>query len=411
MSAVLTRRLRKLWDMGRRRQASNADRPKRLTVRKAQWLGDALSPVVLMIDDLTNAWHNRAGGSTWEHGGDWGGGLDHPRGAVAFLENNLLHDYPEARTTFFVVAGRISAYTHRQPFSYAAPLDDSERSAHFFGSLSCDPRYELAYHGFNHGTPGVRTDAFLQEWRGFASQEAAVSQTQAGLDFFRRATGTVPRGGKYGGWDYNEFADHAVSDCGFAWWCRDWMPRDVTDSIDDAYYEPQFFGANQVLALPSTVHGHFWDSRQIDVLLARQQIISIEEHVAPVRPDGLVQTPNIVDDIDELRRLYRYLRAKNVWHANCSEIASYVAGREQTLVHDVTLRGFSLNYSGRLQHPTLTLRTDCSAVCDPAKPRIAVITPGGDELESAAYVFDDRSYRHLITVPVSNGVYSVRPCG
>jgi hypothetical protein len=188
------------------------------------------------------------------------------------------------------------------------------------------------------------------------------------------------------------------------------MPRDVTNSIDDAYYEPQYFGANHVLALPSTIHGHFWDSRQIDLLLARRQIVSIEEHIAPVRPDGLVQTPNIVDDIDELRQLYNYLRAKNVWHANCSEIASYVDAREKTLVHDVTLRGFSLSYSGRLQYPTLTLRTDCSAVCDSAKPRIAVITPGGHELGPAAYVFDGRNYRHLITVPVSNGFYSVRPC-
>jgi len=410
MSAVITRRLRKLWYAARRRQSRYVDKPKRLTVSKTQWMGGALSPVVLMIDDLTNAWHNSSGGDTWEHGGDWGGGLDHPRGAVAFLEKNLLQDYPEARITFFVVAGQISAYTRHQPFSYAAPLDASEQSAHFFGMLHRDPRFELAYHGFNHGTTGVRTDAFLQEWRGFDSNDDAIAQTKAGLGIFRRTTGAIPRGGKYGGWDYNEFADNSIAECGFEWWCRDWTPRDVTGRIDDGYYEPQFFGTHPVLALPSTVHGHFWDARQINVLLERRQIISIEEHIAPVRPDGMIQTPNIVDDIDELRRLYGYLRSKNVWHANCSDIAAYETVRQQTLVHDVTINGFCLLYSGRLQRPTLTLRIDCSTLCAPGAPRIAVITPNGQELDSEAYSFDQRTYRHLITLPVMNGVYGVRPC-
>ena len=169
--------------------------------------------------------------------------------------------------------------------------------------MAADPRFELAYHGHNHGTPGERTETFLQEFRGFPSREAAVAQTNQGLDTFVKAIGARPRGGKYGGWDYNGHADGAIDDCGFLWWCRDWMPRDITGRIPDGSSEPQFFGRNLVVALPTTVHGHFWDARQVDLLLARRQIIGIEEHIAPVRPDGRVQTPNIVDDIDDLRRL------------------------------------------------------------------------------------------------------------
>jgi hypothetical protein len=407
---TLQRRLRKLLHIVRRRQANNAERPKRLIVRKAHWLHDALSPVVLMIDDLTNAWHSHGGGASWEHGGDWGGGLDHPSGAIAFLEQGLLRDYPEVRVTFFVVAGQISAYTLHQPFSHAAPLDESEHSAKFFDTLGRDLRFELAYHGLNHGTSAKCTEGFLQEWRGFASAEAALRQTEAGLKIFHRTTGTRPKGGKYGGWDYNHFAEPTVSACGFDWWCRDWMPRDVTNSIDDAYYEPQYFGPSNVVALPSTVHGHFWDSRQIELLLAKRQIISIEEHIAPVRPDGLVQTPNIVDDIEQLRQLYRYLRTKKVWHANCSDIAAYFDAREKTVVRDVTLNGFSLSYSGSVQAPTLTLRMDCSALCDKDNPRIAVVAPSGLEVAADAFEFDELSYRHLITMPVSDGIYSVRAC-
>jgi hypothetical protein len=382
--------------------------PKRLVVRKAAWLNDALSPAVLMVDDLTNAWHSRSNGGRWEHGGDWGGGLNRPGSALAFLEEQLMRSYPEARVTFFTVAGPISAYTRDQPFSYAAPLDADPASREFFRALASDPRFELAYHGYNHGTSGDRTDGFVQEWRGFPSREAAVAQTRQGLDIFARAIGSLPRGGKYGGWDYNGFADGAVDDSGFVWWCRDWMPRDTGGRVSDDYYEPHFFGRNFVVALPSTVHGHFWDPRQIDQLLAHQQLIAIEEHIAPLRPDGLTQTPNIVDDMDDLRRLYQYLRGKNVWHANGTAIASYVIARERSLVHDVTRDGFSITYSGRIEHPLLTLLIDCSAVSTPDRPGIDVVMPDGTVVDISAVQWDSANGRYRVTVAVHEGRYQVR---
>jgi hypothetical protein len=364
---------------------------------------------MLMVDDLTNAWHNRSGGDRWEPGGDWGAGLDSAGSAFRRLEDGLLQRFPEAKVTFFVVAGPISAYTHQQPFSYAAALDADAGSRRFFRSLAADARFELAYHGHDHGTPAERTERFVQEWQGFPSHEAAVAQTKKGLDTFARAIGAVPRGGKYGGWDYNGFAEGAVDDCGFLWWCRDWMPRDVTGRIPDSYYEPQFFGRNLVIALPSTVHGHFWDRRQVDLLLARRQVIGIEEHIAPVRPDGLIQTPNIVDDMEDLRRLYQYLRGRNVWHATGTEIASYVMARDRSTVHDVTREGFSILYEGRVERPLLTLRIDCASVCSSGQPLIELVTPEGAETDSGAFRFDRERYRHRVTVPVMPGRYRVRP--
>jgi len=383
--------------------------PKRLIVEKAAWLHDAHSPVMLMVDDLTNAWHNRSGGDRWEPGGDWGGGHDNPGSAVRFLDEGLLQDFPEARVTFFTVAGPLSTYTHHQPFSYAATLDADADSRQFFRSLAADRRFELAYHGHNHGTPGDRSEHFIQEWRGFASREAAVAQTKKGLDTFARATGAVPRGGKYGGWEYNGFADAAVDDCRFLWWCRDWMPRDIAGRISDDYYEVQFFGRNLVVALPATLHGHFWDPRQVDLLLARRQVIAIEEHIAPVRPDGLIQAPNIVDDLEDLRRLYQYVRSKNVWHATGTEIASYVIARERSLVHDITREGFSIRYEGQVERPLLTLLIDCAAACSPVQPLIEIVTPDGAVADSATFRFDRRRYRHRVTLPVQHGRYYVRP--
>lgn len=408
MSATLKERLRKAWYIHRRRQKAYAPRANRLVIDKARWLDDAHSPVVLMIDDLTNAWVGGGQPNPWDQGGDWGGALRDPGGALAFLENQLLADFPEVRTTFFVVAGEISRYTHHQPFGFAAPLDASAESRAFFTELERDPRYELAYHGFNHGSPGETTEKFLQEWRGFPSRDAANEQGRRGLDIFERATGNRPRGGKYGGWDYNEFAGDAVDDLGFLWWCRDWMPRDTTGQVDDAYYEPQYFGARGVVALPTTVHGYFWDRRQVDLLLDRRQIISIEEHIAGKRPDGLVQTPNIVDDIHELRKIYAYLRGKPVWHANCTDIAAYASARDLTHISDITTDGFTVHYAGRFERPPLTLRIDAASLSSGGTLAIEVIAPDGQRVAAANCRYDAASQRHLVTIPVQNGRYVVR---
>ena len=404
-------RLRKSWHAIRRQFGVGVEAPRRLVIEKAEWLNDAQSPVMFMVDDLANAWHNREGGGSWEAGGDWGGGFRKPGSAISFLGEGFLRDFPDVKITFFTVAGTLSATTKHRPFSHAAPLDDQSESREFFRSLAADPRFELAYHGLNHGTAGARTEDFVQEWRGFPSLEAAVEQTKRGLEIFYRATGTVPQGGKYCGWDHNDFADDAVDDCGFIWWCRDWTPRDVSGRVPDAYYEPQLFGQNLVVAFPSTLHGHFWDRRQIKLLLKRRQIVSVTEHIAPVRPDGLVQTPNIVDDLKELRSLFRYLRGKSVWYATGSEIASYVIARDRSLVYDVTREGFSLLYEGRIQRPLLTLRIDCSAVCTRAKPLVEIVLPDGSVVDPVACEFDRRRFRHKVTLPVTEGNYSVRPCG
>lgn len=409
MIATVEREMRRSWHHLRRRVRTDVVAPKRLIVRKTAWLDDARSPVMLMIDDLTNAWHNGKGGDRWQAGGDWGGGHNSPGSALQSLEEGLLEPFPEARVTFFTVAGPISTYTHDRPFSYAAPLDADAASVSFFRQLAADPRFELAYHGHNHGTPGETTAGFVQEFQGFESHDAAVAQTKRGLDTFSRTIGTAPRGGKYGGWAYNHLAEGAINDCGFLWWCRDWMSRDVTGRISDSYYDAQFFGRDLVVALPSTVHGQFWDRRQVERLLARRQVIAIEEHIAPVRPDGLVQTPNIIDDMPDLRRLYRYLRGRSVWHATGTEIASYVIARERSLVYDVSLDGFSLRYDGRVERPQLTLFVECAAVCSAEQPLVEITTPDGVVVDASACRFDRERYRHRVTLPVMPGRYRVRP--
>jgi peptidoglycan/xylan/chitin deacetylase (PgdA/CDA1 family) len=328
--------------------------------------------------------------------------------AMRFLEQRLLHDFPEARITFFTVAGPLSAYTLHQPFSHAAALDETEETCAFFRSLAQDPRFELAYHGYNHGAAGVRSEDFAQEWTQFPSIAAALAQTRRGLDIFRRVTGTRPRGGKYGGWQYSESSEAVLDACGFSWWCRDWTPRDVAGLVDDACYEPQFFGRNLLVALPTTLHGHFWSRRQVDTLLARRQVIAITEHIAPVRPDGATQTPNVVDDIEDLRKLYRYLRGRNVWHATGSQIAAYVLARERSLIYDVAADGFCVRYDGPLQRPPLTLLLH-PAAGGAQRALLEVVLPDGDRVDPSRCRYDSAQRRYCVTVPLMEGRYRVHP--
>ena len=406
----LKKKFRKSWYFLRQRLGYKPpEKPNRLIIEKALWFQGAQSPVMLMVDDLTNAWHSSKKGDRWEHGGDWGGGLNAPGSVIQFLEDGLLKKFPEIKVTFFTVAGPISTYTHSKPFSYTAAIDADEDSREFFKKLALNHRYELAYHGFDHGTPGARTDAFVQEWQGFGTPAEAIVQTKKGLDIFSNVTGEVPQGGKYGGWDYNSFSDEIIDQCGFIWWCRDWMPRELNGSVPDGYYDPHFFGHKLVVALPSTIHGFYWNSRQIELLLKNRQIISIEEHIAPLRPDGLIQTPNIIDDEKELFGLFKYLRRKNVWYATGSEIASYVIARDFSIIYDINCEGFSVKYNGRVKRPLLTVHMDCSAVCSPQKPEIELLLPDGTLLEPSNIKFDRKNYQYQVNLPIMEGKYYVKP--
>ena len=377
------------------------EEPKRLVIGKAKWFNNADSPVMLMIDDLANAWHSTTGKTKWDFGGDWGGGLQREGSTIRFLKERLLKDFPEAKVTFFAIAGKIRLCTNTEQFTFAEPLHFTDASRRFFRDLDKDDNFEIAYHGYSHGTPGANKEDFVQEWNGFGSVSEACDQISKGKEIFNDVLGRFPFGGKYGGWKYNELADESIDKSGFLWWCRDWMSRDVHDRIDDSYYDPQFFGDNLVVALPSTVHGFFWDVKQIDKLIDKKQIISIEEHIAPLRPDGRTQTPNIIDDINELRSLFSYLQKKNIWYATGTEVAKYFVAFSFTTIYDIKQDSFKINYKGRVKEPMLTLLIDFRHIRD-RKP-INIITPD-NEIIKCTY----KNKLHLANVKIKNGRYKVK---
>jgi peptidoglycan/xylan/chitin deacetylase (PgdA/CDA1 family) len=400
-------KLKKIYFHSRNAYKHTEGRPKRLIVDKAKWLNNADSPVMLMIDDLANAWHRTDETRTLEGGGDWGGRLDGEGAVISFLREQLLRDFPEVKITFFAVAGKISQYTHHQRFTYSEALNVNEEAKRFFKKVYDDDRFEIAYHGLDHGTPGATSEDFVQEWKGFESIDNAFEQISRGKEIFKEVFGEYPKGGKYGGWQYNDLADDSIDRSSFLWWCRDWTPRDTRNQVSDGYYEPQLFGENLVVALPSTIHGFYWSKKQIAKLLEKKQIISIEEHIAPVRPDGRTQTPNIIDDLHELRALFRHLRGKNVWYATGTEIARYIIGHSQSVIYDSSCSGFKVMYHGRVDLPILTVMIDCSAICSPHKPSIEVVLPDQSHLPHNLITLGGKNYGHMVNLPVMSGQYFV----
>jgi len=394
--------LKKKYHILRKRCLPSYDKPNRLVVEKAKWYDNADSPVMLMIDDLANAWHSKNENTTWDFGGDWGGGLNRKGSVLSFLQEKLLDDFPEVKVVVFTVMGKINSYTFSEPFAFSEPFTVNEESKMFLRSLHESEKFEIAYHGYDHGTPGKTKKDFVHEWEGFRSVDEACEQNRKGIEICRDILGQFPSGGKYGGWEYNEFADESIDRSGFLWWCRDWMPRDVSGRIPDAYYEPQFFGDNMVVALPSTIHGFYWDKKQIDNLLQKKQIISIEEHIAPIRPDGLTQTPNIIDDMNELRNVFDYLRGKNVWHATGTEITEYFIVFSFTTIYDIKQDSFKINYTGSVKEPVLTLIIKDNINGDNGIKKIML--PDGNEVSDILYV-KNKSSTILINLPVQNGSY------
>jgi len=256
--------------------------------------------------------------------------------------------------------------------SHFQPIDARPAFAAFLRGLAADPRFELAYHGKEHGRPGPRIGDYAPEFTLYDSVDAAVEGIERGLAIWRSVFGTDPAGGKYPAYAAGPHGDAAIERTGFAWWCRRFDPE-VATSGDPIAFEPRFFGRTGVVDVPSTLHGGIGTAVRpaslhprrvaaalldrvrrassvrptLDALLERRGVISVQEHITSSRPDGGTQTPNLYDDGGSLRRIFGLLRHHSVWHATCGEIARYFEGRSRTFLRGVGADRFEVSYAGR----------------------------------------------------------------
>jgi hypothetical protein len=384
-----------------------------MKIIKAKWFNDADSPVVLMIDDLNNLWFDIHESGHPELGEDWGYWRDLPGSSFAFLQDNLLNEFPEIKVTFFTIVGAL-VWEFKYGRTYNGRINENSEISEFFRRVHHSKNLEITYHGLTHGVKV--NENYIQEWLSFNSIEEALRNIEEGQRICQEVFGERLKGGKYGGYASNIHSDESIERAGFLWWCRRWTYDDFLKAGNDySVFEMKTFGRNKVVDFPSTVNPSTFPRNPIkkiamqilrrpykslkaylDGLLSNKKVISIQEHAGAIKANGIRQTPNIIDDMSVLQHIFSYLRGKNVWYATCSEIANYYIAFTSTQIEEVDEEGFKLGYAGRVEKPWVTL------IIDREEP-VEVISPSGSRYES---IYKDT--RRLINIEVENGYYQVR---
>jgi hypothetical protein len=323
-----------------------------------KWPNNAQAPVLFYIDDLCNKWIDTNGDGKLTPENDWGyGGLE-PNGVYQFLEREILSINPQIKATFFVPVGkRAPIILNSSLRSCAYPMNYNQKSRDFFSHIHNETHHELAYHGLTHGNPGKTTGDFIQEWLSYKDLKEAVDTIKEGREIFKDTVGVYPRGGKYCGYQSNEFSDQSIADAGFDWWCR-FYNRGVETKMDRFFtgedvnpltnFRITKFQTGDVVDIPTSLHGGLFNiaksinplkrlkkllkknkivrqnMESIKYLLDEGLIISVQEHISASRVDGRRQTPNLLDDLESLKQIFSILKKQNVWYCTGSELFEWI---------------------------------------------------------------------------------------
>ncbi len=387
-----------------------------LSINIAKWYNNASSPVVLMIDDLNNLWFDLYEDNRCNIGEDWGYWRDLQNSSFAFLRDNLLRKFPEIKVTFFTAIEDPLICEYKYGKVYKGSIDENNAKINFFRSIHFSPNFEIAYHGLTHGI--IKNRKYLFEWCSFNSVKEALRNIEKGQKISEEVFGKKLKGGKYPGYASNSYSDKSIDRTGFLWWCRRWTHDDfVIAGNDYSVLEMGTFGKNKVVDFPSTVNPSILSQNSlkrmivpilrsykslkeyIEVLLKSKKIISIQEHAGAVRADGMRQTPNIIDDMPVLQRIFSFLRGKNVWFATCSEIANYYIAFTFTKIEKINENGLRLKYTGRVEKPWLTLLID-------GENQVEITSPSGRTYKSVEHSYSNKW--RLVNIEVENGWYQIK---
>lgn len=369
-----------------------------MNIEICKWYGNKNSPVLLFIDDLANVWVDTNDNGKIDLGEDWGYGKNSENSSFRFLNEVILKDFPQVKVTFFVPVGiRVGMIESSKIKFISKMINCDEETKQFFKSINDNYKYEIAYHGTTHGKAGKTVFDFKQEWILYRNLDEAIKTINKGKKIYKDVFGEYPKGGKYCGYETNEFSDESIDKTEFLWWCRYWN-RGITynkectiggiDFNTITNFDIKTFGENQVVDIPSTVDGGLLTGilnpniktvkgivkkvlkkyllknklRQIDYLLKNKLVISIQEHISPLTNAGgsIPQTPNIFNDKESLQFIFNYLKDKNIWCCTATELAEYYWLREHAKIQLIDSNKFIVKYNGekKIKNKKLTLRFD-----------------------------------------------------
>lgn len=320
----------------------------------ANWFNNFQAPSVLMIDDLSDAYIEVY---PEKYKNDWGYLCDKRGSSFAFLEHALLDSFPYIKITFFAPYLRHNAINENSRFAFKKyALGEREEYTAFLKKIDT-LGHEIAHHGSNHGEyidkniPST-VNNWKHEWTLFSDVDVGVATTLEGVKRFKKMCDIDIMGGKFCGYRAIDNSIEIIDRCNFLYWCgkRNFQLKE---------YKENFFGKNEIVSFPTNFAGNSFvrlsyvtgdvhkDAKKkffkyfqplynilsyirIYKLYSNGHIISIQEHSSPSKSSGLVQSANIVTDIESLKKTYTFLKNLSIWYANCKEIAKYIYIREHS---------------------------------------------------------------------------------
>ncbi len=322
----------------------------------SKWFNNYQAPVVLMIDDLSDAYVNVYPES---YKNDWGYLCSKEGSSFHFLKNNLLSYYPYIKITFFVPYLKHNAINENSKFEFKKyALGDRNEYTYFLKQLN-ELGHEIAHHGSNHGEYidkkiPTTVNNWTHEWALFDDVETGVNTTINGVKKFKEICDIDVVGGKYCGYIAIGNSSVIIDRCDFLYWCE-------RPNYNVVKYNDNFFGESEVISFPTTVAGNSFvrlsyftgnqkKDKQKRILkyfqpfynilsyiniyrhYIKSHIISIQEHYSPSKTSGSVQSANVVSDIKSLHKTFNFLQKLSIWYANCKDIASYIYVREHSKI-------------------------------------------------------------------------------
>ncbi len=396
-------------------------------VKICKWKYGAISPVVMGIDDLANVWVDRNKNGKIEPEEDWGYAKNRKNSAFYYLINKLLKPFPDVKVTFFVPVGIRSGLVNNSDIPMISKMLNSDAATiDFFRNIHNNPRFEIAYHGTDHGIAGKERYDYIQEWQTFTSLQEAKDRISYGKEIMKEVIGEYPKGGKYPGYASNEFSDQSIEESGFEWWSRYanfHKNRALKKNVYNRYihgpiesksdnYSIKKFGKNSIYDIPTTLQGNLFNPiilkkknfkskvikllkthyenrfyKEIDYLLNNNKIINIFEHMSPSRNHISLQEPNIFTDNKSLTKILYYLEKKHVWNATISEIYMYKNISEKMILNQKNNKFHFDNIPYNADE--ISLQIENSEI---------VITPDNRRYSSKGNVF---------TLPILRGMYRI----
>lgn len=385
--------------------------------RVAHWPNGADVPLNLMIDDLADVFVEHRGMSRREK--DWGHLLDGPGSAWEFVERRIRSRWPELKISLFIPVNRRPVVEPAPPGSYYGPIDARPEMVDFLRRLDTDPGIECAYHGKDHFRElGGRS---VQEWLSFETVEAAVDETQRGLEIFERVFGRKPLGGKFPGYASRDTSMDSILLSGFKWWCTRFNRGSIqTLDCNRKQLDCIMIADSDCVDMPSNMAGNVlppylahewmkWPRRWMQRTKMEQVVIkqiaqisqfgvpmTLQEHIAPSRSDGKRQGVNLQDDLRSLQFILAEACRNRIWNAHPSEIADHVLLRERVeLFEDAQTLRVVVPATGLLKTLELELVPGSERVC-------ALI-----DKEENHHPVRDTAVGRFCALPVSDGTYRI----